>query len=48
MNMSESQRTKLKAIRAAMDGGVTLAAAQGAVEINAVVEMIRPWKAHMQ
>ncbi len=45
MNMSESQRTKLKAIRAAMDGGVTLAAAQGAVEINAVVEMIRPWKA---
>lgn len=45
MNMSENQRAKLRAIRAAMDGGVTLAATQGAAEINTVVEMIRPWKA---
>lgn len=44
MNMSENQRAKLRAIRAAMDGGVTLAATQGAAEINTVVEMIRPWK----
>ena len=42
--LSDNQKAKLRAIRAAMDGGVTLAAEKGAVQINVVAEMIRLWK----
>ena len=42
--LSNGQKAKLRTLRAAMDGGVTLAAAQGAAEINAVAALIRPWK----
>lgn len=42
--LSNGQKTKLRALRAAMDGGVALAAAQGAAKINAVAALVRPWK----
>ena len=42
--LSNDQKAKLRAMRAAMDSGVTFAAAQGAAEINAVTALIRPWK----
>ena len=43
MLMSEAQRKRLFKIRAAMDGGVTLAAEKGAAAVNTMTEMIRPW-----
>lgn len=42
--LSNGQKTKLRTLRAAMDGGVALAAAQGAAKINAVAALVRPWK----
>ena len=42
--LSNGQKAKLRAMRAAMDGGVALAAAQGAAKINAVAALVRPWK----
>ena len=42
--LSNGQKTKLRTLRAAMDGGVALAAAQGAAKINAMSALIRPWK----
>ena len=42
--LSNGQKAKLRTLRAAMDGSVALAAAQGAAEINAVAALIRPWK----
>ena len=42
--LSNDQKAKLRALRAAMDGGVALAAAQGAAKINAVAALVRPWK----
>lgn len=43
MQMSEAQRAQLRAIRAAMDESVTLAAAQGAAKLNAVAVLVREW-----
>ena len=42
--LSNGQKTTLRTRRAAMDGGVALAAAQGAAKINAVAALVRPWK----
>lgn len=42
--LNNETKARLRAMRAAMDGGVTLAAAQGAAKINAVAALIRPWK----
>ena len=42
--LSNGQKTTLRTLRAAMDGGVALAAAQGAAKINAVAALVRPWK----
>lgn len=42
--LSNETKARLRAMRAAMDGGVTLAAAQGASKINDVSALIRPWK----
>lgn len=42
--LSNGQKTKLRTLRAAMDGGVALAAAQGAAKINAMSALVRPWK----
>ena len=45
MALSQEQKDRLRAIRAAMDSGVTFAAAQGAVQINALADLVRPWRA---
>ena len=42
--LNNETKARLRAMRAAMDGGVTLAAAQGAAKINDVAALIRPWK----
>lgn len=42
--LSDEQKAKLHAMRIAMDGGVTLAAAQGTSAINSVTALIRMWK----
>ena len=42
--LSNEQKAKLHAMRIAMDGGVTLAAAQGTAAINSVTALIRMWK----
>ena len=42
--LSNETKARLRAMRAAMDSGVTFAAAQGAVQINAVADLVRPWK----
>ena len=42
--LSKGQKKKLRTLRAAMDGGVALAAAQGAAKINAMSALVRPWK----
>lgn len=44
MAMTEAQKNQFRAMRAAMDGGVTLAAESGTPAINAVAALIRPWK----
>lgn len=44
MAMTEAQKNQFRAMRAAMDGGVTLAAESGTAAVNSVVSMIRPWK----
>lgn len=43
MALTQAQIDRLLAIRAAMDTGVSLAAAQGAAEINSLAGVIRPW-----
>ena len=42
--LSDEQKAKLHAMRIAMDGGVTLAAAQGTAAINSVTALVRMWK----
>ena len=42
--LSNETKARLRAMRAAMDGGVTLAAESGTPAINAVAALIRPWK----
>ena len=42
--LSNETKARLRAMRAAMDGGVTLAAESGTTAINAVAALIRPWK----
>lgn len=42
--LNNETKARLRAMRVAMDGGVTLAAAQGAAKINDVAALIRPWK----
>lgn len=43
--LNNETKARLRAMRAAMDSGVTFAAAQGAVQINAVADLVRPWRA---
>ncbi len=44
MAMTEAQKNQFRAMRAAMDGGVTLAAESGTPAINAVAALVRLWK----
>ena len=44
MALTEAQKNQFRAMRAAMDGGVTLAAEAGTAAVKAGVSMIRPWK----
>lgn len=43
--LSNETKARLRAMRAAMDSGVTFAAAQGAAQINALADLVRPWHA---
>lgn len=43
--LNNETKARLRAIRAAMDSGVTFAAAQGAAQINALADLVRPWRA---
>ncbi len=43
MALTEAQKERFRELRAAMDGGVKVAAEQGAAQINTVVPLLRPW-----